>query len=111
MLAIINSTQFCKQGIIGESYTLSRNSRLAGVNVFRFARPHGIRRAGHGGWAISAGWHGPCRGGIGVAQKAREPCAKVKGMFTTSKTFLPVIPFTNWTSSEGFKKSLTIACE
>ena len=85
MLAIINSTQFCKQGIIGESYTLSRNSRLAGVNVFRFARPHGIRRATtwHGSWPIFAGWHGPCRGGIGVAQKAREPCAKGKGMSTT----------------------------
>ena len=74
---------------------MSRNSRLAGVNVFRFARPHGIRRAAtwHGGWAISAGWHGPCSGGIGVAQKASEPCAKVKGMSTTSRTFLVVIPF------------------
>ena len=71
--------------------TLSRNSRLAGVNVFRFARPHGICRAGHGSWAISAGWHGPCRGGIGVAQKAREPCANATGMSTTSKTILLVL--------------------
>ena len=90
MLAIINSTQFCKQGIIGESYTLSRNSRLAGVNVFRFARPHGICRAGHGSWAISAGWHGPCRGGIGVAQKAREPCANATVMSTTSRNIFTI---------------------